>query len=255
GEGLLDQYTLPDWLEEATAEVGDSGDIWERAPAAELSLLPDVTAIHSKVTAICHGRFGQHIMVGTACGSIHTVSWSGDLLRTFSVETMANALSDGAGTAAFTSLSFSDTLQLLAYSTANGGFGLCTLSGSCCFKRQIPILQQNPTPMASPSSSPPLSAGRRGHPDRSHFTARAPPSLALPMVTGASLVAFSDVGNLLAVGLEDGAVLLTRVERHTSGARSHAELKVRNGMLSRQDSYQFSPVSSQRLREGRGNSF
>ncbi|CAM9215036.1 unnamed protein product, partial [Scytosiphon promiscuus] len=57
--------------------------------------------------------------------------------------------------------------------------------------------------------------------------------------TGAVCVEFSMKGCLMAVALEDGTVLLTRVERYTSGVRARHKLQISNSMLHRSDSHRL----------------
>ncbi|KAG5180750.1 hypothetical protein JKP88DRAFT_349352 [Tribonema minus] len=125
------------------------------------------------------------------------------------------------------SVSFCDTLQLLALVTDDGQFSLCTLSGETCCVRTIATVA---TTEGSSGGASPTSTSNNA-------SARAePPEVA------AKLGLFSGKGGLLAVALGDGSVLLSRVERFTSGARAGDGLRVMSGLENRRNSFRLDPA-------------
>lgn len=49
-------------------------DPWTDPTEADLSLTATVDKISSRVSAMCHGRFGQHVLVGTTNGEVNDSS-------------------------------------------------------------------------------------------------------------------------------------------------------------------------------------
>jgi hypothetical protein len=95
--------------------------------------------LDSPITAACSGKFGSNILVGTASGAVALVSWLGEILQLYHLvsaslpspsmggimgywegnEVQSQPESEGPG---IKSLSFSDTLQLLAMVQTDGTF-------------------------------------------------------------------------------------------------------------------------------------
>ncbi|CAM9779014.1 unnamed protein product, partial [Discosporangium mesarthrocarpum] len=321
---VAERFSVPTWIEQQhPVEDAEGGDPWSNPTEVNVGLVAEVAEIDSSITAMCQGRFGQDILAGTANGKIYGVSWQGTVLCQYGIVSMLHPSSmggasggggggglpgggegeghqgpvdsempSGFGGAAMSSMSFHDTLQLLALTTGDGGFYLGTLSKGNCYVRPIAITEQahecrhsmasagqdspRPAPPPArkvrttrledkgwgwglgwwlgtgkgdvaaapePSSSPqPWDLAAQG----SSGTApecRASSGEGMEPVgnaaAGAVSVVFSERGCLMAVSLMDGSVLLTRVDRYTSGVRAHHQLQILGGRPQRSGSFKL----------------
>ncbi|CAN0170782.1 unnamed protein product, partial [Ectocarpus sp. 8 AP-2014] len=176
-----ERFALPDWIEPQHARTaaendGEERDAWADPVEADLAVVSTVESIGSEASAMCHGRFGQHVLLGTASGSIYGVSWEGQILCCYDIvagpspSPRVNSSGGGGsgghleqggtepGTRQFggqgaSSMSFNDTLQLLALTATDGSFFLGTLSKTTCWLRNIAIADRSRATAAPPSAA------------------------------------------------------------------------------------------------------
>ncbi|CAN0285796.1 unnamed protein product, partial [Ectocarpus sp. 12 AP-2014] len=85
-----ERFALPEWIEHQHARTaaendGEERDAWADPVEADLAVVSTVESIGSEASAMCLGRFGQHMLLGTASGSIYGVSWEGQILCCYDI--------------------------------------------------------------------------------------------------------------------------------------------------------------------------
>ncbi|CAM9647563.1 unnamed protein product [Choristocarpus tenellus] len=122
-----ERFSVPNWLEQQHSAEDEDQDSWSHPADAELTVVAEVVGVDSNITAMCQGRFGQDLLVGTADGKFYGISWQGTILCRYEVVAMSGLSFQvgvgGSGSSrsrntssfegvAITSMCFHDTLQV-----------------------------------------------------------------------------------------------------------------------------------------------
>eukprot|EP01084_Bolivina_argentea_P045999 84681_1 len=256
-------FDMPDWIEHPdiqyeaeTANVNMETDgqeldaeNWMEPRKALLKPYPPVI-LESSITAMCAGKFGRSILVGTRSGMVAKISWLGEVWQLFKVmDSLPQSLSVRRTTSegnvcvgsnwmtssnspctltgfGIKSITFNNSLQMLAMVRAQGQeeYGsLClgVLCGDTYFIRDVTVTESD----AAVKTVNLRQKDRKGFEQGSSSMPHQFESL--PSAVSVTHVAFSTTSSFLGVCLLDGTILVSRVEHYRTGTRSTRQLSLR----------------------------
>ncbi len=222
---------------------------WMEPRKALLKPYPPVI-LESSITAMCAGKFGRSILVGTCSGMIAKISWLGEVWQLFrlidsppqplklrratpedivfdSPKWMTSSNSPCTLTGfGIKCITFNNSLQMLAMVRAHGqeehgSLCLGVLCGDTCFIRDVTVTESD----AAVKTVNPRQKDRKGFEQGSSSMSHQ--SESLPSAVSVTHVAFSTTSSFLGVCLLDGTILVSRVEHYRTGTRSAHQLSLR----------------------------
>ncbi len=234
---------------------------WMEPRKALLKPYPPVI-LESSITALCAGKFGRSILVGTCSGVIAKISWLGEVLQLFrlmdshslssapsmssfegnmydreiqNLPWMASTVSSPPNSSShfgIKSITFNNSLQLLAMvrvqgQEEHGSLCLGILCGDKCFVRAISITESDNENIAKGTRSPAQRAWKGFQQESSSVPHESKASEGKNSTVSVTHAVFSSAASLLGVCLLDGTILVSHMEHYRTGTRSKRKFSLR----------------------------